>query len=128
MPIDYENHQPKGSDFPDRPNIQFQNIGDGVSGTVLEARQVKTRRGDIVLLYVVDDGEGTEWNLWASTIDLEQQLMDKRVQEGDTISVRFAEVRPLENGSSMKLFDVTVDSVQAVSAAPTAGKPNEEAF
>lgn len=127
MPIDYDSYEPKADS--QRPAMKWLDVGDSIQGEVIDARDVKTNRGDVVLVYGIRSQDGSEWDVWASTMDLEQQLYAHRVQEGDTVAITFTEFKATASGNMAKLFDIKVEKRQSGSATPVAtdNGPSESA-
>lgn len=104
-----------GGDF-----ISFENIGDGVSGTINAIRTHRFDDGKVVpqILLTTDDGE--EKTLTAGQVRLKAELAEKRPEAGDHLTVRLSEIEKRSGGKTLKHFTVEVNrgGAPATAAAP----------
>lgn len=95
-------------------SARFKEIGDKVSGTVIDGELVDDpqRSGERVLVLTIDDMvTGNELSLWVRAPGLREALANavsesgcKTVDPGSTLDVEYAGDKPLSGGKSMKLY------------------------
>lgn len=104
---------------PETDYIKFDNVGDTVTGKVMQVTAHTWDDGSVCPKLLLDvDGE--ERSLTAGQIRLKAALAEQRPRPGDTITITFREVEKRPGGKTLKHFDVVV--VRA-GAAPAATAP-----
>lgn len=114
-------------DDPDLQNggefVEFNNIGDGVSGIINVVRTHTFDDGKKVpqILMVTDEGE--EKTLTAGQVRLKAELVEQRPEPGDHLAVHLSQVEKRAGGKTLKHFTVTVTRGGGVPAAAPAEAP-----
>ena len=98
--------------------------GDMIRGTVKRVSIVDNQYGRTPVLVidatkVIANGENHEigeYDVWASQAMLRRRLAELRVDVGDQLAIAFISTQKLENGNTMKVFEV--DSKPGDKAAP----------
>lgn len=106
--------------------VSFENIGDGVSGTITAIRTHRFDDGKVVpqILLATDDGE--ERTLTAGQVRLKAELAAQRPEAGDHLTVRLSDIEKRAGGKTLKHFQVEVqrgNGAAPAPAAPTAAAP-----
>lgn len=105
--------------------VSFENVGDTVSGTVINVRAHRFDDGKVVPQLMLDvDGE--ERTVTAGQVRLKAALAEKRPEPGDAITITLTEIEKRAGGKTLKHFDVKVGAEAlagkaAPKAAPAAG-------
>lgn len=89
--------------------VKFENVGDTVSGTVINITAHKWDDGSVspqILLSTVD-GQQT---VTAGQVRLKAMLADKRPEVGDLLKITLTGVEKRAGGKTLKLWDVEVTS------------------
>lgn len=87
--------------------IKFDNVGDTVTGKVISVRAHKWEDGSVSPQLLLDVG-GEEKTVTAGQIRLKAALVEKRPEEGDTLTITLADIEKRSGGKTLKHFDVSV--------------------
>jgi len=105
--------------------IKFDNIGDTVTGRIIDSRIHRWDDGKVSPQLLLDVG-GEEKNLTAGQVRLKAALAEQRPEPGDTITVTLTDIERRSGGKTLKHFDVKVvrgNGAVTAPAAPAATTP-----
>lgn len=107
---------------PESAFVRFEMPGDKLQGRIvkLEAVDDKFTPGKLVPQITVRDEQGNDRVLSVNAYDLKSKLARQRPFEGDDISIVYAERRELDNGKSLKVFEVKIRTAAQREAAESA--------
>lgn len=98
--------------------VSFGNVGDTVTGVVLDVRPHRFDDGKIVAKILLDC-EGEERILTGGAIRLKAALKEARPEKGDTLTVTFTGEEKLQGGKTMRHWDVKVARGGTSTPTPT---------
>ena len=115
------------------PEFKFTQPGEEIFGTVTAARYgFNTQYGVGNVIEVVDEERGPV-TVWATNVQLEAGIVQGRnqlqrpVQEGDVVYIRYDGQTALEGGKSVKNFAINVQAGQQTPAATSGPAPAQVA-
>lgn len=98
--------------------VTFENVGDKVSGTIVNIKAHRFDDGKVVPQLLIDVG-GEEKTVTAGQVKLKAELAEKRPEPGDAITIELTDIEKRSGGKTLKHFKVEVGA-QALTAAPAA--------
>lgn len=96
--------------------VKFENIGDTVSGTVVNITAHKWDDGSVSPQILLSTSEGQQ-TVTAGQVRLKALLAEKRPEVGDGLTITMTGVEKRAGGKTLKLWDVEVISGGGDSAA-----------
>lgn len=87
--------------------IAFDNVGDTVTGRIINIRAHRFDDGKVVPQILLDTAEG-ERTLTAGQIRLKTALSEQRPEAGDTLTVTLTQIEKRAGGKTLKHFDVAI--------------------
>lgn len=87
--------------------VKFENVGDTVSGTVINITAHKWDDGSVSPQILLQTGEGQQ-TVTAGQVRLKAMLADKRPEVGDLLKITLTGVEKRAGGKTLKLWDVDV--------------------
>lgn len=88
--------------------IQFENVGDTVSGTISVIRVHRFDDGKVVPQVLLTTDQGEERTMTAGQVKLKAALAEQRPEAGDHIKVTLTQIEKREGKKKLKHFDVQV--------------------
>ena len=87
--------------------VKFENVGDTVSGTVVNITAHKWDDGSVSPQILLQTVEGQQ-TVTAGQVRLKAMLADKRPEVGDLLKITMTGVEKRAGGQTLKLWDVDV--------------------
>ncbi len=87
--------------------VKFENVGDTVSGTVVNITAHKWDDGSVSPQILLQTVEGQQ-TVTAGQVRLKAMLADKRPEVGDLLKITMTGVEKRAGGKTLKLWDVDV--------------------
>ncbi len=87
--------------------VKFENVGDTVSGTVVNITAHKWDDGSVSPQILLQTGEGQQ-TVTAGQVRLKAMLAEKRPEVGDLLKITLTGVEKRAGGKTLKLWDVDV--------------------
>lgn len=87
--------------------VKFDNIGDSVSGVVVNVGMHRWDDGSVSPQIVLDTVDG-EKTITAGQIRLKVALAEKRPEIDDTLTIKLTDIEKRAGGKTLKHFEVTV--------------------
>lgn len=101
--------------------VKFENVGDTVTGEILNIRKHVFDDGKVVPQLILRCGDGAERTVSAGQVRLKAALAEKRPGIGQTITITLSEIEKRSGGKTLKHFDVAVGgAAPAATSAPAA--------
>lgn len=101
--------------------VKFENVGDTVTGEILNIRKHVFDDGKVVPQLILRCGDGAERTVSAGQVRLKAALAEKRPGIGQTITITLSEIEKRSGGKTLKHFDVGVEvQPPAATSAPAA--------
>lgn len=113
----WDQHKGAGDDRP--PIWKADEAGKVVAGVVTRIWTYTKGEESTPVLHI-DTGEHGVVSVWASQTVLRQGLAEQDPQVGDSVTIKYLGAKKLDNGNTLKEFDVAVQH-----SAPT-GEPQDE--
>lgn len=106
--------------------IKFDQIGDNVTGTIIEVTVKRWDDGTISPQLLLDTADGVK-TVTAGQVRLKAALAEQRPEKGDRITIRLSDIERRSGGKTLKHFDVTVQRAGAPAAPAASGTMDLEA-
>lgn len=97
--------------------ITFTNIGDTVTGTITSIRSHTFDDGKVVPQIELDTADGPK-TLTAGQVRLKIELVEKRPQVGEMLTVTLTGIQKRPGGKTLKEFQVTIGAPPAKTPPP----------
>ncbi len=98
--------------------MAFDNIGDEIVGKVVRRRKEQGKSGELPVVTLQTDAQGTEREVWAGAADLKAQLAHAKPGIGDLVRIKFVGEKQTGQASPMKLFEVKIKPADTQTEAP----------